>query len=210
MEVLLLGSALISLMLLLWGLVQLNERLQRLEANKHLIKTPEAEAPKAPVTRPLPGADDLFQGLDGQALFEAMAGEGEALEFTEDARKRYELITRKHILAMMDEVGQGQYTLSSERTIRTLRGAYQSWLPEPVLSELAALAGQLAQAPSDASIKAQLQAVIEALYARLSFEPPRAFLDTEDDPATASAGGAEAATQSPQTESSVTTDDPTR
>lgn len=210
MEVLLLGSALIALMLVLWGLVQLNERLQRLEAHKHLIKTPEADAPKAPVTRPLPGADDLFQGLDGEALFAAMAGEGEAHDFTDDARKRYELITRKHILAMMDEVGQGQYSLSSERTIRTLRGAYQSWLPESVLSELAALAGQLAQAPGDASIKGQLQAVIEALYARLSFEPPRAFLDTEDDSGAASAGGTEATTRGSQTESSDSTDGSTR
>lgn len=179
MEMLLLSSALITLMLVLWGLFQLNERLQRLEANKHLIPKPEGAPEKTPTLRPLPG-DDLFQGLTGQALFEAMAGEGPAVEFSEDARKRYELITRKHILAVMDEVGAGGYTLTSDRTIRTLRGAFVSWLPEAFLTELSDLALQLARDADNAEIKGRLQGAIESLYARLSFEPPRSFLETEE------------------------------
>ena len=179
MEMLLLGSALVTLMLVLWGLFQLNERLQRLEANKHLIPKPEEAPKKTPVMRPL-GGDDLFHGLTGEALFQSMAGEGASAEFTDDARKRYELVTRKHILAVMDEAASGNYTLNSERTIRTLRGAFVSWLPEIFLSELSDLATQLARDSENADIKARLQGLIETLYGRLSFEPPRSFLETEE------------------------------
>lgn len=179
MEMLLLSSALVTLMLVLWGLFQLNERLQRLEANKHLIPKPEEAPKKTPVMRPL-GGDDLFHGLTGEALFQSMAGEGASAEFSDDARKRYELVTRKHILAVMDEAASGNYTLSSERTIRTLRGAFVSWLPETFLSELSDLATQLARDSENPDIKARLQGLIETLYGRLSFEPPRSFLETEE------------------------------
>ena len=180
MEMLLLSSALIALMLIIWGLMQLNERLQRLEANKHKIKTPEEPVAKEPLTRPLPSADDLFQGLESEALFVAMAGEGDSISFADDARKRYELITRKHILGVMDEVASGGYTLASERAIRTLRGAYTSWLPVEFLSTLSDLATGLAADSSNAEVKAQLQRHIEALYARLSFDPPKSFLETDE------------------------------
>jgi hypothetical protein len=178
MEMLLLSSALVTLMLVLWGLFQLNERLQRLEANKHLIPKPEEAPKKTPVMRPL--GDDVFHGLTGEALFQSIAGEGAPVEFTDDARKRYELITRKHILAVMDEAASGNYALSSERTIRTLRGPFVSWLPETFLTELSDLAAQLASDSENETIKGRLQGLIETLYGRLSFEPPRSFLETEE------------------------------
>ncbi len=123
MEGLLLSAALVTLVLVLYTLYQLNGRLARLEANKHKAlklrgdQPPEAEAP--PAVQPLP--DDVFLGLRGEALFHAMAGEdGQSQSFAEDAKKRFELIVRKHILATLESVqGQSDEPVSNPRTIRT-------------------------------------------------------------------------------------------
>lgn len=184
MEGLLLGAALVSLVLVLYTLYQLNARLMRLEANKHKALKLRGDQPPAPepsqTPEPLP--DDVFLGLRGEALFHAMAGEdGQSQEFAEEAKKRFELIVRKHILATLESVqGQSEEPVSNPRTIRTLRGAFESWLPETVMDVLTTEGATLSRDPSNQDAKSTLNQAIRDLYQRLQLDPPGDFLNTEE------------------------------
>jgi len=209
-EGLLLSAALVTLVLVLYTLYQLNGRLARLEANKHKAlklrgdQPPEAEAP--PAVQPLP--DDVFLGLRGEALFHAMAGEdGQSQSFAEDAKKRFELIVRKHILATLESVqGQSDEPVSNPRTIRTLRGAFESWLPEAFMSVVTTEGATLSQDPSNAEAKAALNSAIRDLYQRLQLDPPGDFLNTEEGESSQTSEGGDASQTSDATASETAED----
>ena len=210
MEGLLLSSALVTLILVLYSLYRLNERLMRLEANKHKalkIRGDQPPVPEpAPAVQPLP--DDVFLGLRGEALFHAMAGEdGQSHSFAEDAKKRFELIVRKHILATLESVqGQSDEPVSNPRTIRTLRGAFESWLPEAFMGVLTTEGAVLSQDPSNQDAKATLNSAIRDLYQRLQLDPPGDFLNTEEGDSGQSAEPADASESSEASESESSED----
>lgn len=214
MEGLLLSSALVTLVLVLYSLYRLNERLQRLEANKHKALKLRGDQPPvpepAPAVQPLP--DDVFLGLRGEALFHAMAGEdGQSHSFAEDAKKRFELIVRKHILATLESVqGRSDEPVSNPRTIRTLRGAFESWLPEAFMGVLTTEGAALSQDPSNQDAKAALNSAIRDLYQRLQLDPPGDFLNTEEGDSAATTETGEASESSAVAESETADDEATR
>jgi len=175
MHLLLLGSALVSLGFLLYGMYRLNERLGRLESNRHKVGLQNENA-QASAGRS--SKEDVFLGLRAELLFRAMAGEDEVNDsFSEDARKRFELIVRKHILAILEAAQQeNQDEITHLKTIRTLRGPFESWLPQEFVEQIASLGAILSSGSEDESAKIDLNRVIEDLYLRLQLEPPSSFL----------------------------------
>lgn len=137
MHGLLLVTALLTMAFLVYGLYQLNQRVMRLEEKKRQMAAEKAAKNHASKNTDAKKNDDIFHDLEGEALFYAMAGEyHQELEFSEDARKRFELVVRKHILEVLEKAKEGERALDSETIIRTLRGPVHSWLPQDVVDSL--------------------------------------------------------------------------
>ena len=184
MHGLLLVTALLTLAFLIYGLYQLNQRVMRLEGKKRQIaaeKTLENRAvqKKDPLKR-----EHIFHDLEGEVLFYAMAGEyHQELEFSDDARKRFELVVRKHILEILERAKKGERALDSETTIQMLRGPVRSWLPEDVVGSLLIQGNILATYPKDEKAIQSIQATIDRLYMRLGYQSPNDLLGLNDEQA---------------------------
>jgi hypothetical protein len=184
MHGLLLFTALLTMAFLVYGLYQLNHRVMRLEEKKRQMaaeKAAENHASKKPGVKQ---SDDIFNDLEGEALFYAMAGDyHQDLEFSEDARKRFELVMRKHILEVLEKAKEGERSLDSETIIRTLRGPVHSWLPQDVVSSLLIQGAVLAKNPKDERAIQSIQSTINRLYMQLGYQSPDDLLGLEDDQA---------------------------
>ena len=113
-----------------------------------------------------------------------MVGEyHQELEFSEDARKRFELVVRKHILEILERAKKGERALDSETTIQTLRGPVRSWLPEDVVGSLLIQGNILATYPKDEKAIQSIQATIDRLYMRLGYQSPNDLLGLNDEQA---------------------------
>jgi hypothetical protein len=124
-----------------------------------------------------------------------MAGEyHQELEFSEDARKRFELVVRKHILEVLEKAKEGERALDSETIIRTLRGPVHSWLPQDVVDSLLIQGIALSKNPKDERAVQSIQSTIDRLYMQLGYESPDDLLGLDDDQAQ------ETAVQSPEHE----------
>ncbi len=184
MHGLLLFTALLTMAFLVYGLYQLNQRVMRLEEKKRQMAAEKAAEKHASNTTGAKKSDDIFHDLEGEALFYAMAGEyHQELEFSEDARKRFELVVRKHILEVLEKAKEGERTLDSEAIIRTLRGPVHSWLPQDVVSSLLIQGAVLAKNPKDERAIQSIQSTIDRLYMQLGYQSPDDLLGLEDDQA---------------------------
>jgi hypothetical protein len=181
MHGLLLFTALLTMAVLLYGLYQLNQRVMRLEASKRHIASEKAAKAKAPT--PVQGKNkaEIFHDLEGEELFYAMTGDyRQELEFSEDARKRFELVIRKHLLEVLEKAKNGERSLDSETMIRTLRGPVRSWLPQDVVSSLLMQGGILANDPNDERAIASIRSTIDRLYLQLGYQTPEDVLGLDD------------------------------
>ena len=186
MHGLLLVTALLTLAFLIYGLYQLNQRVMRLEEKKRQIAAEKASKNRADQAKDPSKSDHIFHDLEGEALFYAMVGEyHEELEFSEDARKRFELVVRKHILEILERAKEGERALDSETTIRTLRGPVRSWLPQDVVGSLLIQGNILATDPKDEKAVQSIQGTIDRLYMQLGYQSPNDLLGLNDDQAPA-------------------------
>lgn len=183
-KVLLLIAAILALMFLIWVIYRITERLISLEAKPDRIyQVIGYPKPQTPASQPPSVANDLFFGLTGESLFNALADEdGGVHTFEEDARKRYELILRKHILFILDQVREGQSNIQSEAMIGTLRGEVLSWLPTDIIDLIVRDARALVSNPTNSISISNINETISKLYERLSLSPPGDFLSVGDEP----------------------------
>ena len=196
MHGLLLVTALLTMAFLVYGLYQLNQRVMRLEEKKRQMAAEKAAKNHASKNTDAKKNDDIFHDLEGEALFYAMAGEyHQELEFSEDARKRFELVVRKHILEVLEKAKEGERALDSETIIRTLRGPVHSWLPQDVVDSLLIQGTALSKNPKDERAVQSIQSTIDRLYMQLGYESPHDLLELEDDQTQ------ETAAQSPEQDS---------
>ena len=181
MHGLLLFTALLTMALLLYGLYQLNQRVMRLEAKKRQIASEKAAKASASAPPQANKSVDIFHDLEGEELFYAMTGDvHQELEFSEDARKRFELVIRKHLLEVLEKAKNGERSLDSETMIRTLRGPVRSWLPQDVVSSLLIQGGLLATDPEDEGAMASIRSTIDRLYLQLGYQSPDDVLGLAD------------------------------
>ena len=181
MHGLLLFTALLTMALLLYGLYQLNQRVMRLEAKKRQIASEKAVKASASAPPQANKSVDIFHDLEGEELFYAMTGDvHQELEFSEDARKRFELVIRKHLLEVLEKAKNGERSLDSETMIRTLRGPVRSWLPQDVVSSLLIQGGLLATDPKDEGAMASIRSTIDRLYLQLGYQSPDDVLGLAD------------------------------
>ena len=173
--------ALVTIAVLVFGLYQLDQRVMRLEGKKRqMIAEKAAENMSSPAELKRV-TDDIFYGLEGEELFHAMTGEKtQGLKFSDDARKRYELVLRKHILEVLEKAKDGERAVESEALIRTLRGPVRSWLPEDVVGSLLVQGGLLAKKPNDTRSINSLQSTIDELYLSLGYESSADLLSLDD------------------------------
>ncbi len=156
----------------------------RLEEKKHQIAAEKATENRVVQPKGPPKSDDIFHDLEGELLFYAMVGEyHQELEFSEDARKRFELVVRKHILEILERAKEGERALDSETTIRTLRGSVRSWLPQDVVASLLIQGNILATHPKDEKAIQSIQSTIDRLYMQLGYQSPHDLLGLNDDQA---------------------------
>jgi len=181
MHGLLLFTALLTMALLVYGLYQLNQRVMRLEAKKRQIASEKAAKASASAPPQANKSVDIFHDLEGEELFYAMTGDvHQELEFSEDARKRFELVIRKHLLEVLEKAKNGERSLDSETVIRTLRGPVRSWLPQDVVSSLLIQGGLLATDPKDEGAMASIRSTIDRLYLQLGYQSPDDVLGLAD------------------------------
>ena len=181
MHGLLLFTALLTMALLVYGLYQLNQRVMRLEAKKRQIASEKAAKASASAPPQANKSVDIFHDLEGEELFYAMTGDvHQELEFSEDARKRFELVIRKHLLEVLEKAKNGERSLDSETMIRTLRGPVRSWLPQDVVSSLLIQGGLLATDPKDEGAMASIRSTIDRLYLQLGYQSPDDMLGLAD------------------------------
>jgi hypothetical protein len=181
MHGLLLFTALLTMALLVYGLYQLNQRVMRLEAKKRQIASEKAAKASASAPPQANKSVDIFHDLEGEELFYAMTGDvHQELEFSEDARKRFELVIRKHLLEVLEKAKNGERSLDSETMIRTLRGPVRSWLPQDVVSSLLIQGGLLATDPKDEGAMASIRSTIDRLYLQLGYQSPDDVLGLAD------------------------------
>ena len=181
MHGLLLFTALLTMALLVYGLYQLNQRVMRLEAKKRQIASEKAAKASASAPPQANKSVDIFHDLEGEELFYAMTGDvHQELEFSEDARKRFELVIRKHLLEVLEKAKNGERSLDSETMIRTLRGPVRSWLPQDVVSSLLIQGGLLATDPKDEGAMASIRSTIDRLYLQLGYQSPEDVLGLAD------------------------------
>jgi hypothetical protein len=181
MHGLLLFTALLTMAVLLYGLYQLNQRVMRLEASKRHIASEKAAKAKAPT--PVQGKNkaEIFHDLEGEELFYAMTGDyRQELEFSEDARKRFELVIRKHLLEVLEKAKNGERALDSETIIRTLRGPVRSWLPQDIVSSLLIQGGILGNDPKDETAIGSIRSTIARVYLQLGYQSPDNMLGLDD------------------------------
>ena len=182
MHGLLLVTALLTLAFLIYGLYQLNQRVMRLEEKKRQIAAEKASEDRAVQAKDSLKSDHIFHDLEGEALFYAMVGEyRQELEFSEDARKRFELVVRKHILEILERAKGGERALDSETMIPTLRGPVRSWLPQDVVGSLLIQGNILATDPRDEKAVQSIQGTIDRLYMQLGHQSPNDLLGLNDD-----------------------------
>ena len=182
MHGILLLTALITLLFLVYGLFQLNQRVMRLEEKRRQMAQEKAanEAKKHKADHKK--SDDIFHDLEGEALFYAMAGEyHQELEFSDDARKRFELVVRKHILEVLEKAKEGELSLEPDTIIRTLRGPVNSWLPPEVVNSFLIQGAVLSKNPKDEQAIKSIQSTIDRLYMQLGYQSPDDLLGLEDD-----------------------------
>lgn len=173
--------ALLTIALLVFGLYQLDQRVMGLEGKKRQMIAEKAAEDMASPPEPKRVTDDIFYGLEGETLFHAMTGEQtQGLEFSDDARKRYELVLRKHILEVLEKAKDGERAVESDAIIRTLRGPVRSWLPEEVMGSLLVQGGLLAKKPNDKRSINSLQSTIDELYLNLGYETSADLLSLDD------------------------------
>ena len=182
MHGLLLVTALLTLAFLIYGLYQLNQRVMRLEEKKRQIAAEKASEDRVVQAKDSLKSDHIFHDLEGEALFYAMVGEyRQELEFSEDARKRFELVVRKHILEILQRAKEGERALDSETMIPTLRGPVRSWLPQDVVGSLLIQGNILATDPKDKKAVQSIQGTIDRLYMQLGYQSPNDLLGLNDD-----------------------------
>lgn len=182
MHGLLLITAIFTTAFLIFGLYQLNQRVVRIEVKKRQMASTKVADERVFKKSTPESSDDIFNDLEGEELFYAMVGERhQEIIFSDDARKRFELIVRKHILEVLERAKQGELTLDSGTTIRTLRGAVNSWLPQDVIGQLLTQGGVLADNPKDESAVKAIQEIIDNLYAQLGYQTSDDLLGLKED-----------------------------
>jgi hypothetical protein len=128
-------------------------------------------------------ADGPFGDLSGQRLWEALAGvptEGWDETAIELIRNRYGLVLRKHIEdlfheGLMHARGGTQQIPSANRSVRTLRGMVDSWIP-PEHAMTIYKAGwdrQTVPPESLASVRMSLDAAVAGLFSAVSIKLAR-------------------------------------
>tara|TARA_Y200000002_G_C22602233_1_gene630071 strand:- start:301 stop:918 length:618 start_codon:yes stop_codon:yes gene_type:complete len=182
MHGLLLVTAILTTVFLIYGLYQLNQRVVRLEDRRRQIASNNSADQHVFKESARESSDDFFNGLEGEELFYAMLGERhQEIIFSDDARKRYELIIRKHILEVLEKAKEGELTLDSGTIIKTLRGSVHSWLPQDVIGPLLAQGGVLANNPRDEQAVQSIQEIIDHLYAQLGYQTSDDLLGLKED-----------------------------
>ena len=182
MHGLLLVTAILTTLFLIYGLYQLNQRVVRLDDRKRQIAYNNVGDQRVFAESARESSDDIFNDLEGEELFYAMVGERyQELIFSDDARKRFELIIRKHILEVLEKAKEGELALDSGTTIRTLRGSVHSWLPQDVIGPLLAQGGVLANNPKDEQAVQSIQEIIDRLYSQLGYQTSDDLLGLKED-----------------------------
>ena len=182
MHGLLLVTAILITAFLIYGLYQLNQRVVRLEDRKRQIAANNSADQHVFKERARESSDDIFNDLEGEELFYAMVGERhQEIVFSDDARKRYELIIRKHILEVLEKAKEGELALDSGTTIRTLRGSVHSWLPQDVIGPLLVQGGVFANNPKDEQAVQSIQEIIDRLYSQLGYQTSDDLLGLKED-----------------------------
>ena len=182
MHGLLLITAMLTTAFLLFGLYQLNQRVVRIEVKRRQMASTKVADERVFKKSTAESSDDIFNDLEGEELFYAMVGERHReIIFSDDARKRFELIIRKHILEVLEKAKQGELTLESGTTIRTLRGSVRSWLPQDVIGQLLTQGGILADNPKDERAVNSIQEIIDHLYAQLGYQTSDDLLGLKED-----------------------------
>ena len=182
MHGLLLITAILTTAFLVFGLYQLNQRVLRIEDKKRQVASSKVVDERIFKKSTPDSSDDIFNDLEGEDLFHAMVGERhQEIIFSDEARKRFELIIRKHILEVLEKAKQGELTLDSGSKIRTLRGSVRSWLPQDVIGRLLTQGSVLADNPKDESAVQSIQETIDHLYAKLGYETSDDLLGLKED-----------------------------
>ena len=177
----LLVIALMTIALLVFGLYRLDQRVIHLEKKKRELLLKKSAENRIFLPEPKKATSDIFYDLEGEALFYAMTGDdARDLEFSDDARKRYELVLRKHVLEVLEKAKDGERAVESDTVIRTLRGPVRSWLPEDVVGSLLVQGGLLAKKPNDKRSINSIQSTIDELYLQLGYELPADLLSLDD------------------------------
>ena len=182
MHGLLLITAMLTTAFLIFGLYQLNQRVARIEVKRRQMASTKVADERVFKKSIAESSDDIFNDLEGEELFYAMVGERHLeIIFSDDARKRFELIIRKHILEVLEKAKQGELTLDSGTTIRTLRGSVRSWLPQDVIGQLLTHGKVLADNPKDERAVNAIQEIIDHLYAQLGYQTSEDLLGLKQD-----------------------------
>lgn len=127
----------IGLLVVIVLIVYLVDRVNSIERETRRV----AQTMSAPVA---PVKQGPFGDLEGKRLWDALSGrapDGMDDLTLQDMRERYELVLHKHIQSVFEEgVKDGQRGLSGEprnpRSIKTAKGAVESWIPGSQVNSL--------------------------------------------------------------------------
>lgn len=160
----------VGLLVILVFIIYLIDRVNSIEKETRQFALSLSEQKKEP---PSLGP---FAGLSSKKLWDAMTGrvpDGLDPSVVTDVRERYAVVLQKHIEAVFREGGQdGQLGLSAEpkntKTITTLRGTVESWLPTAQVNAIYKCGLDAAQLPPDQweAVRQSLDEAGQTLYGK--------------------------------------------
>lgn len=163
---LLIFTGLVGLLLVVFFML---DRLNELHKHADLQKTPHKP-------------DDSFGGLSGKTLWDAMIGiplPGWDAKQIEPLKPRYEALLQKHLELLFEDgkldAREGfAMPVRCDRTVATLRGEIESWMPHEYASGIYRAAQDLINLPAEEheAVIARIDDIGEALYSATNL-PPR-------------------------------------
>jgi hypothetical protein len=163
-------------------IVYLIDRVNNLQRLTRLLQ------PDAPSAGASPDAEGPFGDLSGQRLWAALSGvptEGWDQTALDLVRNRYTLVLRKHIEdvfyeGLMHGKAGTQLIPSPSRSIRTLRGTVESWIPVEHAMTIYKAGLDVATVPPEtlAGVRNSLDAAVDGLFNAVSIKLARPMSET--------------------------------
>ncbi len=192
MSTFLLSTILVSMLFVAVMIIYVIDKIHSIEKNSR--RAADGGVPPAP-------ADERFAGLEGEQLWQAMAGtppEGADAQAIDELREHYEPILLRHIGELLEEgvldARQGiQIKPNDLRAIKTTHGQVLSWIPPDEARRIYDLGQDRLHAGEDnlPAIRVRLDETCDRLFASLGLSPTQSvsrILLPGAEPAAAPAG----------------------